>query len=168
MAFKICSRLLSSAKKSSTYQAFDLTEYLIYKHHCFSYPSRKLFTSAHRTLKPENDGLIKNNKSTVNGTQISDSKSKDKISQHSDSPVQGKKLSSALGTIQKALGSVSSSYSAYGASEIIFKECSRHAAYKMILTGEEIDKKYTDDGQELGVPEGEALWHSGTRIEIIH
>ncbi|KAI1002173.1 hypothetical protein K3495_g6030 [Podosphaera aphanis] len=77
-----------------------------------------------------------------------------------------KKPGFALKSIQKALGGSSSTYSVYGIAEILFKMCAVHAAYKTphIDTDDEIPT--TEDGEEVGVTDGEARWHAEFNLPV--
>lgn len=66
---------------------------------------------------------------------------------------------SAIKKIQKALGNASSPYTVHGAAEILFKECAKHAAYKTPKVGTDEEIPTTGDGEEIGVPDDQALWH---------
>ncbi|VDB96343.1 Bgt-5204, partial [Blumeria graminis f. sp. tritici] len=65
----------------------------------------------------------------------------------------------AIKSLRKALGSASTTYSVYGAAEIIFKECARHAAYKMPKAGATEEMPTTENGEEIGVREVDAQWY---------
>ncbi|POS85162.1 hypothetical protein EPUL_004688, partial [Erysiphe pulchra] len=66
--------------------------------------------------------------------------------------------------IQKALGNASSPYTVHGAAEILFKECAKHAAYKTPLVGTDEEIPTTEDGEEIGVSDEQALWHKEFRF----
>jgi len=54
-------------------------------------------------------------------------------------------------------------YTAYGATEELYKECARHADYT-IPQAQDSDSEMpkTEDGEDLGV--GEGWWHTGISI----
>jgi cytochrome b pre-mRNA-processing protein 3 len=62
--------------------------------------------------------------------------------------------------IKKVAGRATETYTAYGSTEILYKECARQADYKIPQAGkddEEMPK--TENGEDLGV--GEGWWHTG-------
>ncbi|CZR61505.1 related to CBP3-required for assembly of cytochrome bc1 complex [Phialocephala subalpina] len=60
--------------------------------------------------------------------------------------------------ISKLAGGVTETYTAYGATELLYKECAKQADYTMpqLNTDEEVPK--TEDGVDLGV--GDGWWHT--------
>ncbi len=62
--------------------------------------------------------------------------------------------------LKKVAGRAAETYTAYGASEVLYKECARQADYSIPQAGkddEELPK--TENGEDLGV--GEGWWHIG-------
>lgn len=66
----------------------------------------------------------------------------------------------AAASLQKVTGKATETYTAYGATELLYKECARQADYSITQAPdaeEELPK--TEDGEDLGV--GEGWWLSG-------
>lgn len=78
-------------------------------------------------------------------------------SKHVDKTPTSQKAAKAF---KKLTGSTTETYSAYGATEILYKECARQADYTIpqAQSGEEMPK--TEDGVDVGI--GEGWWHTGT------
>ncbi|TVY83540.1 Protein CBP3 [Lachnellula suecica] len=61
-------------------------------------------------------------------------------------------------------GGVTGTYTAYGATEVLYKECARHADYKIPQAGDGVEEvPKTEDGEDLGV--GEGWWHTGVGLQ---
>lgn len=79
-------------------------------------------------------------------------------------PVEGgstaKDTAEAAAVLSKK-GGITGTYTAYGATEELYKECAKQADYK-ISRAEDTDAEMpkTEDGEDLGV--GEGWWHTGT------
>jgi len=60
-------------------------------------------------------------------------------------------------------GGIAGTYTAYGATEDLYKECAKQADYK-ITRAEDSDAEMpkTEDGEDLGV--GEGWWHTGKHL----
>jgi cytochrome b pre-mRNA-processing protein 3 len=68
--------------------------------------------------------------------------------------------------LKKVAGRVTQTYTAYGATEVLYIECARQADYSIPQAGkdeEELPK--TESGEDLGV--GEGWWHTGKFLEAI-
>lgn len=66
--------------------------------------------------------------------------------------------------LRKFAGRGIETYTAYGATEILYKECARQADYSIpAAKDQEAEIPKTDDGEDLGV--GEGWWHTGTLVE---
>ena len=65
------------------------------------------------------------------------------------------------GGLQKIAGRSTETYTAYGATEIMYEECAMQANYS-IPQAKNLDEEMpkTEDGEDLGV--GEGWWYSGT------
>lgn len=61
--------------------------------------------------------------------------------------------------LKKVAGKSTETYTAYGATEILYKECARQASYAINRT-EDVDPPKTKDGEDLGV--GEGWWNNGS------
>jgi cytochrome b pre-mRNA-processing protein 3 len=57
------------------------------------------------------------------------------------------------------LPGVFTTYTAYGITEIMYKECGSKADYSMPDVKDDADMPQTDEGEDLGV--GETWWHTG-------
>jgi cytochrome b pre-mRNA-processing protein 3 len=66
-----------------------------------------------------------------------------------------------VGGFQKIAGKSTETYTAYGATEIMYGECAIQADYS-IPQAKNLDEEMpkTEDGEDLGV--GEGWWYSGT------
>lgn len=61
----------------------------------------------------------------------------------------------------RKIGGITESYTAFGATEAMYKECARHADYKITKPADEdVEVPKTKDGEDLGV--GGGWWHEGT------
>ncbi|TVY46971.1 Protein CBP3, mitochondrial [Lachnellula occidentalis] len=130
----------------------------------FTAPSRA-FTAAHRRfaiLDPDNDNPTTPHTSippvtpkptgqgttTANGSTVSDSSAV----AAAGAPLQSPPTGGIMGT-----------YSAYGATEELYKECARHADYTVPQAQDsDAETPKTEDGEDLGV--GEGWWHTETGL----
>jgi cytochrome b pre-mRNA-processing protein 3 len=69
----------------------------------------------------------------------------------------------AVQELRKITGRATETYTAYGATEILYKQCARQADYS-IPQAKDIDAEMpkTADGEDLGV--GEGWWHTGMQL----
>lgn len=66
----------------------------------------------------------------------------------------------AAAELKKVIGRATETYTAYGSTEVLYKECARQADYAIPQAGkddEELPK--TKNGEDLGI--GEGWWHTG-------
>lgn len=64
--------------------------------------------------------------------------------------------------MKKVAGKSAETYTAYGATEVLYKECARQADYhieRMTKENEDAEPPKTADGEDLGV--GDSWWHTG-------
>ncbi|RKF71174.1 putative ubiquinol cytochrome-c reductase assembly protein cbp3 [Golovinomyces cichoracearum] len=150
MGLKVCSHCIFSRK---LWQVSKLAE----KNSSFFYR----YSSCHlriagRTFSGKAQLKINTTTPTASSTSSSSlSKSNPKIP---ESLHLGGISSSALESIQKTLGNASSPYTVHGATEVMFKQCAKHAAYKTPLINTDQEIPTTEDGEEIGVADGDALW----------
>jgi cytochrome b pre-mRNA-processing protein 3 len=63
-------------------------------------------------------------------------------------------------------GRSTETYTAYGVTGNLFKECARHADYTIPQAADDyVEMPKTEDGEDLGV--GEGWWHTGIHPQII-
>lgn len=61
----------------------------------------------------------------------------------------------------RKIGGITETYTAYGATEAMYKECARRADYKILKAADEdVEVPKMEDGEDLGV--GGGWWHEGT------
>jgi cytochrome b pre-mRNA-processing protein 3 len=66
----------------------------------------------------------------------------------------------AAAGLKKVTGRATQSYTAYGVTEQLYKECSKQADYTIPQAAKgDAEVPKTEDGEDLGV--GEGWWHSG-------
>lgn len=65
----------------------------------------------------------------------------------------------AVEGLKKVAGKSAETYTAYGATEILYKECALQASYT-IDRAEDADPPKTKDGEDLGI--GEGWWNNGS------
>lgn len=69
----------------------------------------------------------------------------------------------AVQDLRKLTGRATETYTAYGATEILYKECALQADYSIPQAKDsEAEMPKTADGEDLGV--GEGWWHTGMFI----
>ena len=72
--------------------------------------------------------------------------------------------SKAVQELRKLTGRATETYTAFGATEILYKECARQADYSIPQAKDkDAEMPKTADGEDLGV--GESWWHTGRFIE---
>jgi cytochrome b pre-mRNA-processing protein 3 len=66
----------------------------------------------------------------------------------------------AVTGIQKVTGKATETYTAYGATEMLYRECAQQADYSITqVPDSEVETPKTGDGEDLGI--GEGWWLSG-------
>jgi cytochrome b pre-mRNA-processing protein 3 len=72
----------------------------------------------------------------------------------------------AVNELRKLTGRATETYTAYGATEILYKECARQADYSIPQAKDkDADMPKTSDGEDLGI--GQGWWHTGTCVGAI-
>ena len=81
--------------------------------------------------------------------------------EHADGGSQSASTAKAVQQLRKLTGRATETYSAYGATEILYKECARQADYSIPKSKDnDAEMPKTADGEDLGI--GEGWWHTGT------
>ena len=74
--------------------------------------------------------------------------------------------SKAVQELRKVAGISMETYTAYGATEILYKQCARQADYSIPQAKDkDAEMPKTADGEDLGV--GDGWWHSGMFLGVI-
>lgn len=61
--------------------------------------------------------------------------------------------------LSKLTGGATETYTAYGATELLYKECAKQADYTIPQTNTDEETPKTEDGVDLGI--GDGWWHTG-------
>lgn len=72
----------------------------------------------------------------------------------------------AAAELKKVTGKATETYTAYGATEVLYKECARQADYTILqATDSDEETPKTEDGEDLGT--GSGWWHSGKLMILV-